>query len=158
MMLAWLTIAPLGRPVVPLVYTSVARLPGATASARASNRSGSRSQTRRADRAQLREAEHERVIETIVVVEHDDPVELRQLVPHFEDPGRELVVLDEAHVRFAVAEDVRDLFGRAGLVHGHGDAAVGEDPEVGEVPLGAIVREDPDVLARLRCRARRGRR
>ena len=56
MMLAWLTIAPLGGPVVPLVYTSVARCPGQHRVARVSKRSGSRCEPRRADGAQLRES------------------------------------------------------------------------------------------------------
>ena len=68
-------------------------------------------QARGADRAQLREAEHERVVEAIVAVEHDNPVELRELVPHLEDPHREIVVFDEADVGLAMAENVRHLFG-----------------------------------------------
>ena len=58
------------------------------------------------------------------------------------------MVLDEAHARLGVTQDVGDLFGRTGLIEGHGHAAVRERPEVGQVPLDPVVGEDPDLLAR----------
>ncbi len=115
-------------------------------SARVSNSAGFALQASRADGAQLVEAHHERVVETLVVVEDDDPVELGQLVSDLEDLGRQLVVLDEAHARLGVTQDVGDLLGRTRLVQRHGHAAVGQCAEVGQVPLDPVVGEDPDLL------------
>ncbi len=151
-MLAWLIIVPLGGPVVPLVYTSVASASGATASARRSNRSGSRCGPRLPDLSELGETEHEGVVEVLVdlvTLERHDALQLREPASHFEDASREVVVLDETHARLAIAEDVRHLLRGAGLVHGNGDAAVGEAAEIGDVPLRPVVREDADVPAGL---------
>ena len=74
-----------------------------------------------------------------------------------EDPPEQVFVLDEAHSRVGVAEDVGHLLGCAGLVERHGHAAVGQRAEVGDVPLESVVGEDPDVLARPRSRARPAR-
>ena len=111
MMLAWVIIAPLGGPVVPLVYTSVAIWSADTAPARASNSPGSR--WRRA--APTARSSPKSTMYGSSMRPPFSKTTMRSSFGRRSFTARilaeELLVLDEAHPSVGVAEDVGHLLG-----------------------------------------------
>ena len=107
MMLAWLIIVPFGRAGRAARVDERGQLLGLDRVRPLVEQVGLAVQAGRADRAQLREADDERVVEPVVVLEDDDAVELRAARSRTSRiRASELVVLDEADARLGVAEDV----------------------------------------------------
>ena len=82
-----------------------------------------------------------------VVAEVDDGLEGGQLLAHLEEALLEAVVLDERDLRLAVAGEVRDLLGRAGVVDRDGGGAERGDAEVDEVEVGDVPHHQHDAVA-----------
>ena len=77
------------------------------------------------------------VVEAVTPVEHEHPLELRQLLAAEQHLGELVQALDEEEAAAGVAEDVGDLAGGVGGIDRHRDATGGQDAEVGQVPLRA---------------------
>lgn len=101
------------------------------------------------DRPQLLQAQQERIVQRGGgVVEEHHALELLRRRSLLEDLGELLAVFDDCDSRLAVIDDVRDLAGRAGRVHGNCDRSRAQDAEIREVPVRAIRRQERDSISR----------
>ena len=92
--------------------------------------------------------ERDRVADVGVAgIEHDDVLEVGQVVLDLADLAELLGVLDEHRLGLGVLDHVVALGRGVGLVDRDRDGAGGEDRHVGEGPLGPGVADDRDLLA-----------
>ena len=99
MMLACVSTAPLGGPVVPLVYTSVATSSGRTGATRAMHEVAVGLECLHAECPQVVEREHQGIVQRDVgdVVEHHDVAQVDESLALLHHPAELLRALDEDH-------------------------------------------------------------